>query len=313
LQREALKGVPAADIAKPVPAGQVKSSEDLDKELAGMAGETGALADSGRQQKKAERDAAVLREEEAETVQLRKDLAALDNMADVQTVKDKKQARLDQLVEAKRMAKPLSARIKDVEELCDRRAKAVAKAQGEAAELIRESAEIKKRLDEANHEIRSRREKLQEVEASRAELYKQKAEETAAGGGDHGNGTGNGSKGLLEPGVAEAAEAVLAGLSAEGLEFDKGAMGVLRAVLAAAKRAGTIAPTAVSEGGGAQGGSTIGLATGSSNSSQGSSGGSELNKDLDVDMVLAQIELRGDRETFLVELAAGIKKRRTTK
>ena len=47
-------------------------------------------------------------------MQLRKDIAALENMADVQTVKDRKQARLDHLVEAKRMAKPLSTRIKDV-------------------------------------------------------------------------------------------------------------------------------------------------------------------------------------------------------
>jgi DNA repair exonuclease SbcCD ATPase subunit len=183
LKAKAVVGAPAAGVVVPAVAGKLKSSADIDKELADMVGEAGATADLVRKQLLAAREAGVLREEEAEIVQLRKDIAALENMADVQTVKDRKQARLDHLVEAKRMAKPLSTRIKDVEELCERRAKAVAKAQADAEGSTRELEEAQKRMDEAAQEVRSREEKLQEAEATRAELYKQKADEFAAGGG----------------------------------------------------------------------------------------------------------------------------------
>ena len=239
LMAKAVAGAPVAGLA-PAVAGLLKSPADIDKELAGMEGEAGASADLVRKQLLAAREAGVLREEDAEVGRLRKEIAGLDNMDDVQEAKDRKQARLDHLVETRRLAKPLSSRIRDVEDLCERRAKAVTKAKADGEECTRELVEAQKRADEAAQEVQNREEKLQEAEVTRAELYKQKADE-AAGRGDPGTHDGDG-QGKLAPELAAAAEAVLKKLSAEGLGFDPGALGILRAVLTTAKLGNTTSP-----------------------------------------------------------------------
>jgi hypothetical protein len=268
----------------------LKSPADIDKELAGMEGEAGASADIVRKQLLAAREAGVLREEDAEVGRLRKEIAGLDNMDDVQEAKDRKQARLDHLVETRRLAKPLSSRIREVEEMCERRAKAVTKAKADAEECTRELEEAQKRADEAAQEVQNREEKLQEAEVTRAELYKQKADE-AAGGGDPGTHDGDG-QGKLAPEMAAAAEAVLKKLSAEDLGFDPGALGILRAVFAAAKLGNTASPPGGSSASAMQAG--------------GNSGG--VDQDLDVDMVLDRL---GEHSVdFIARLEAGYKKRK---
>ena len=95
--------------------------------------------------------------------------------------------------------------------------------------------------------------------------------------------------------MAAAAEAVLKKLSAEGLGFDPGALGIVRAVLSAAKLGKMTSPPGESS-----------APPGKAGAAAGSSDG--VDQDLDVDMVLDQLGQQS--EDFIARLEAGFKKRK---
>jgi hypothetical protein len=293
--------------AQPVPAGPVKPSADIKKELDDLDLQTGDTVEDLRKAKRAEFAQAVQKDEDAEMAQLRCDLAALEKMSGVEQVHAAKQGRLDQLVEARRVAKPIGTRIKEVEEWVDRRAKALDKAKVMVADLAQQLVDLQAKHDEAAAEEGKRAEALREAETERAALYAKQAAEAGTGAGPASE------PGALSPEVVAASKAVVDQLKAANI--DPGALAVLEALLAAATRGARASPGEGPSSGGSRGSAAApaaGAGAGANPEPQGAQRQQQQAMDIDVDAVVSKLqEADDDGEAFLAEVRAVIKKRKT--
>jgi len=161
-------------VAKP-PKSAAKEVQQLKAEVAALRKQVATaptVLPKGEAQKK---------EEEEAIVKLRADISKLEAVASLlpEGLLDGKRAALAKMLDDKRAARPLEARLREVQDTVARRQKAVEKQQTTIASLKKQLEEVAKTLQEAEAEEVVLAAKLDEIVAVQVELFRQRTVEAA--------------------------------------------------------------------------------------------------------------------------------------